>query len=365
MAGKTAIRGENLIRSETYAQSTQRIQAQAVNLGGATVNQEIMEMLGDYQRKNGVIWQLIKNKKYAKAPIIQEGLKVNFPTVGAVPRDTLDHSAAGVTNPAGSLDRDLTDPGQEIKAISGQVDIPHFAHSMNAQQGYKYEDTFAEDTDDLIHAATRYMERQLIVGDATANPDQFNGFTNLMTSDPNHVQTIDLTGASATQALIHQELNKICIRAMNEPNNKYGVTHIFCSGGGQNQMINEVNNSHVYENQVEIVPNQLVPAIMTPAGKIPIVSTPFLFDDNSDPTGDFLDFWLIDMELIEWQTVVPIGGKKSHNFQIFDYTKYVSSTPLVEKRMVLQYGALYAKNRGRGIYRLRVKTDPGTGIFYS
>ena len=362
MAGTTAI------RSESFRGHTKRLKAQAINLDGATVNQSIMDMIGDYQRKNGVMWQLIPNKKYAKSPTVQEGIKDKHPVVGAVDRSTLDHQEAGVTNPPGSLERDLADPGQDIKAISGEVEIPHFAHSMNAQQGYAYEDTFAENTDDLLHSATRYVDRQLIVGDSAQNPNEFNGLLNLMTGDPGHTAVLDLTDSNNT-TLIHQALNKLCIRALNEPNNINSISHIFCSGGGQNALITEAYNSHIYQNQKEIAPGHIVNAIVTPGapeGTTPIVSSPYIFDEAADDnSGDFLDFWLVDMSLIEWHTVVPFGGRKTHELQIFDFTKYVSGNPLVEKRMILQYGTLYAKNRGRGIYRLRVKAAPGSGIIYA
>ena len=355
---------ETLIKSETYAAHTQRLQASAINLDGATVNDDIINMIGDYQRKEGVIWPLI-TKKRAKHPTIKEGVKDKFPKVGAVNKFTLDHAAANVENPPGSLNRDLTDPGQDLKAISGQVDIPHFAHSMAQQQGYFYEDTFAEDTDDMILSGVRYLDRQLIVGDAAGNVDEFNGFLNLR--NPANTD-IELDTLIPGAELIHQALNRICIKAANEPNNRQRISHIFTSGGGQNELIREAHAAHIHQNQVEITPGHVVSAIVTPSGNknlTPVIGTPYILDDDSDVAFDLIDYWLIDMTQIEWHGLVPLGGQNNLDYQIFDFTKYVNGIPLTEKRMLLLYGCLFAKNQGRGIYRLRVKLPKGRAITYS
>jgi hypothetical protein len=98
-----------------------------------------------------------------------------------------------------------------------------------------------------------------------------------------------------------------------------------------------------------------VPGIRSDTGVIPIQSTPFV--DVIQPTGTDpgkVVFWLIDMDLLVWKGVYPYGGTATFNPQIFEVSQYLNTEPLVEKRLSVCYGTLYALNLGDGIWKVEV-----------
>lgn len=330
-----------------------RLRAEAQNMNGFMVRQDFMPIVGDYRRKETVLWQLIK-KTYANAATIKEAMTTARPQVEFTDRSNLSTS---VSNPVGALDKDLTDLGQDVKALAGRIDVDHFGRSLYEQQGKPYMEQVNQYSDELITQSLRKLEFALIDGNASAgNGYEFNGFTRQMASG----HTSQATKIGVTPDLIHDKLDEIVMRASTDVNKLRRITHIFCSGPGYRQLQKEMKELQQYHNVTQIRPGVEVPAIITAYGLIPIIISPFIRDTLGDPLNNIpnkVNYWLMDMSLIEWHGVVPFGGDRSLEPQIFDINNTINGEPLLEKRFCLQYGTLYCKNQGEGIYKLEVSVD--------
>lgn len=331
------------------------IQANATNIGGFAVRQDYMSVIGDYRYKNTELWRRIDNKVPAESPIVQELRRTNMPTVGFAPKGNLAANSANAPIPL-----NYTDVGQEVKAIAGRIQCEHFGMSMAQQQGRPYGNQMNRDTEDLILATLRFLERNLFLGDATADPLQFNGLIKQM-PPADHVFTADIT--SANPDAIHDKLDEVCMRSAMRPNSllEHRPTHIFCSGAGARLLTKEVKQLQLYHNVKEISPGVIVPTILTAYGYVEIVPTPYL-QDISGTSGDVISFYLVDLRNLEWHGVVPYGGKNSFEPQIFDLSYVVNGLPTLNERLIVMYGTPKAKNGGEGIYRLDV-TAPSGSIF--
>ena len=138
------------------------------------------------------------------------------------------------------------------------------------------------------------------------------------------------------------------------------ISHIFCSSSGLNALANEAREEHMHYNQSKILLGHTVSEINTYAGNLPVIMNVYIEDEISeDPNTAVLNFWLIDMDKVEWNGVIPSGGDPNDfNPQIFDIS-HVSglSAPMVQQRLGLIYGTLYLTNRGKGVYLLQVKVN--------
>lgn len=332
------------------------VQGQATNLGGFTVNQDFDPEIEYYLRKETIFWQLIRNRKPAQSAIIKKIREGALPTVGFVNRSNL---GGAPHNPLTATQNQLDDPGQEVKALAGTIEFPHFERSLYEQQNRPYGDTVADETKDLLVSMARFLEMSLFTGDATADPMSFNGIDRLMNTVSQHVFTVDKTVVGTS---ISRMVNEVVVRATTDRNILRKITHIICSGAGSLAIQEEIGQTVYYTNTNEVVPNVRVPGIMTANGQIPIVPTPYIDDipATGSVTTDTIRIYLIDIDSIEWHGVFPFGGRSTFEPQIFDVTQYISGTPLVEKRMALMYGTPYAKNRGEGIYRIDVSMEQGS-----
>lgn len=331
------------------------IQGAATNVGGFTINDNFVPEVEDILRKETVLWQLITSKKPAPAATVKKVRKTTRPLVDWANRSDL--SSAHTNDPA-ALVKDVSDPGQDVKAVAGTVRWDHFGRSIAGQQNYPYGNEVSEDTEELLINSARFLEMALFTGDSTVSGNlQFNGLTRQMPSG--HTYTADIT--SSTPDSIVAKLNEVCMRATTDRNIMRKITHIFCTGAGSLKIRDEVGQNILYQNIQEVTAGITVPAIVTANGNIPIVTTPYLNDTaGTNGAPDVIHYWLVDISSIEWYGVYPYGGTQSFDPQIFDITMYISGLPLVERRMALIYGTLYAKNRGQGIYRLDVSVPNGT-----
>jgi hypothetical protein len=331
------------------------IQANATNVGGFAVRQDYLPVIGDYRYKNTEFWRRIDNKVPAESPIVQELRRSNMPTVGFAPKGNLATAPANAPIPL-----DYTDVGQEVKAIAGYIECENFAMSMAQQQGRPYGNQLNRDTEDLILSTMRFLERSLFTGDIATDPLQFNGLIKQMPV-AGHTYTADIT--SANPDAIHDKLDEVCMRSAMRPNTllEHRPTHIFCSGAGARLLTKEVKQLQLYHNVKEISPGVIVPTILTSYGYVEIVPSPYL-QDNAGGGGDVISYYLVDMRNIEWHGVIPFGGKNSFEPQIFDLSYVVNGLPTLNKRLILIYGTLKAKNGGEGIYRLDV-TAPSGSVF--
>lgn len=336
------------------------IKAQATNIGGFTVNQDLQKMVVDYRRKNTYFWQMLE-KLPARNPKIQEIRRNTFPNVGFVDRNDLSTTPV---NDIASIPADLSDPGQDVKAIAGLLNVTHFGRSMEFAQGSIYGDSVAQDTDDLIVSVYRTLEKYLFTGDASAGGGtQFNGLAYLASPDAENSYALDYTVANPTK--IVQKLEEITTRVANHSFWNHRITHIFCSAGGYELIRKETENRNTLFNQVEFTPGVQVPAINSAMGNVPLLTTPYLFDvigTGSTPV-DTITYYLVDDSTLSWRGLAPFGGVDTFEPQIFDVSNIVNGVPLLEKRFVLLYGTPYARNRGKGIYKLVVTAPSGSGFY--
>lgn len=348
----------NPVGFQPYGETQQFVtQASATNLSGFTVNQDYDPEIETYIRRETVFWQLIKNKRPANSPIVKKIREGALPNVGYVDKaDLTPVKAPPLQNNPVALQNDLGDPGQEVKAVAGSVYFNHFGRSMAAQQNNPYDDTVAEDTDDLLTSMSRFLEMQLFKGDATAEPLSFNGLDKLM--DPANVITCDVTGSDPDNLV--DVINRAVTRATTDRTIMRRLTHIMSTGSGSLQFQREVGQAVFYQNTTEVVPGFKVPGIMTSNGQLPIVSTPYIDDLDGGAGNDTIRVYVLDINSLEWRGVPPFGGSDSLEPQIFDITQYFNGVPLVEHRMALIYGTMYAKDRGRGIFRIDCRVEPGT-----
>lgn len=350
-----------LFSAELADQLLINLKAGATNLGGFTVRQDFAPMTLDYRRKNTVVWQLLE-KIAARTPKIQEIRRNVFPNVGFTSRTDL--SATPVNN-ISSIPADLSDPGQDVKAIAGILDVTHFGRSVEAAQGYEYGDTTAQDTDDLISSVYRLLEMKLFTGNAATGGNlEFNGLVNLASGDAENSSTLDVS--VSTPPSIVQKLGEITTKIANHPLWNHRVTHIFTSGAGYELIRKETERRNTFMNATEVVPGVQVPAIQGVMGQIPIVTSPYIYDvlgTVSPSTLDEITYYLVDMTTMSWRGLAPYGGTNTFEPQIFDVSNIVNGVPLLEKRLVLLYGTPYAKNRGKGIHKLTVSAARGTGYY--
>jgi hypothetical protein len=323
----------------------------ALTLDGFTHQNPFIRVVGDYLRTSQhiVLWNMLR-KEPAEADQVSEILESQHPDSGF-----FDKLASNPNeNATDAQEQDLSDPGQTVKACGGLIQFGHYAQSLALQQGMPFGNQVATKTERLISSTCIAMEKALFIGDASTNPLSFNGFTKQMPVGNQRAASL-INGD-----VIWQKLSGLVRLARNNEFNLQIPTHIFTSGLGVNLVQNEVDQKLEFSNLSEAVPGVRVPRIQTDAGQLPLVSSPFL-QDYIDPntSEEFVDYWVVDLQQICWKGVFPKGGIQAYEPQIFDVM--TNSAPyLTEKRLCLAYGTLYAKNRGRGIWRLRVRVPNGT-----
>lgn len=333
------------------------VRASATNFGGGrTVNDMFLEEVGDIRRTETVLWQMI-SKRPANSPVIKQATRGTFPTVGAISGHDL--SGASVSTPTDTA-LDITDPGQAIKAGGGVIKNSHLQESLARQQGYPFGNQFAQDTADLLTSTYRWLDKTLITGDAGTNALEFNGLLQQMPGGNVFTASVATVGAGTE---ISNALNKAVIQ-MGDANEDIMVrpTHILTSATGAWLLQSEWQNQIVYQNVGEIRPGVSIPGIMN--GSVPIVQSSFIRDVDGGAGTDTVRYYLVDMRMLEWHGVMPMGGSTSPTegleVQLFDTTNYLNGELLVESRLALIYGTLFAKHQGAGIYRLDVTVPTGT-----
>lgn len=333
--------------------SFQPIQASMVALDGFVVRNDFGTTIQRYIRRETVLWQLLKKREATNDPVKmpREG---PLPTVGFVSKIDLNPPE----NPSDLPAADLTDAGQSIKAISGIIKVGHYARSLYRAQGRPLGDVVAEKTEKLLLNTVKLVERSLFTGNATTNPLSFNGIANQMQGG--RVFPVDTT-ASTNNSVI-TKLRSVVRLAVNDPDISRTITHIFASGLGMEQIEKELLAQTQYNHMVEIIPGVKVPAIMTQLGPIPIVPSPYIQDTDGGAGTDTLHYYLINIDEMSWQGVYPEGGEDTFNPQVFDVSAYTSDAApyLLEKRMGLIYGTLYAENAGESTYRVDATVPTGT-----
>lgn len=333
----------------------QDVQAAATAMDGFTVRNDFMTTVQRYIRRETVLWQLLR-KRPAEADVVKEPREGPLPTAGFISKQAI----APPENPTGFQHLDLSDPGQEVKSIGGLIQFSHYIRSLYDQQSKPWGDVIADRTEKLILSMARNLEFGLFTGDSAVNPLQFNGIEKQMPL-AGHRFTCNLTG-STPDSLV-QKLRRIVRLAINDDYHMRKITHIFTSGLGLEKIEEEVGNSLSYHNLIEIVPGVTVPAIVTQAGRIPIIPSPFIRDiAGVGGAPDTVKFYLFDINSMEWRGVIPQGGSQTYEPQLFDVTQFTgSSVPyLLEKRMGIIYGTLYIHDRAESVYMLDATVSAGS-----
>lgn len=335
------------------------IQASATNLNGFLINQDFEPEIEDIRRKTTTLWQRIGVKKPATAPIIKKIRKRGFRNIGFVPKSGLTDANVPQNAPGNNPQiNQLDDPGQEVKAVSGTLEFEHFARSMQRQQGQPWEDTVAAETADLITGCYRFLDRKLHDGDASLPGNlEFNGIRHQIPQS-GHIFTADITGTNPDSVV--GKIDAIVTRAAAHPDVLRRPSAIYCSSNGANIIRDEVGQQVFYHNLIEITPGFQVAGVMTSIGLLPLITSPYLTDDDGGAGNDTVRFYIVDESGLEWHGVYPDGGDRTYEPQIFDITTFVNGIYLVQKRMILVYGTPYLADRGGCVYRLDVTAPPGT-----
>ena len=331
------------------------VQAAAQALDGFVVRQDFLPTIRQYLRRKLIFWPLLR-KEQAEANIVQELREDAHPAAGFFDKGDINPAETDTDHPMA----DFTDPGQEIKAGGGLIKISHYARSLYAQQGRPYGDLVSKKTSDLITNTGKTIERALFAGNASTNPLSFNGLNAQMAEG--HAYTADKTGGH----LVYKKLRSLARIALSDVDIMREVTHVFTSHLGLELLEDEMDSRLHYMNLDSIRPGLQVPGIIiqgdSQGGPTPIITSPYLQDQDNGPSNDVIHYWLVDMNTLCWKGVYPEGGERTLEPQIFEVSSFTSAaTPyLVEKRMCLFYGTLWAANKGEGIWRLDVSVPSGT-----
>lgn len=336
----------------------QEFQAAATNIDGFTCRTDYMDMIGKYLRRNTIFWPLLRKEK-AEADVVREILEAQLPSTGFFSKTSMNPPE----NAPSAQSNDLSDVGQEVKAGGGLIKISHYGRSLATQQGQPWGNQLAQKTENLIVATSQTLERTLFAGNATSSPLQFNGIQRQMAAG--HAFTGDISAGDS----VVKKLRAIARLAVNDESIVRNITHIFTSGLGLQLIEDEVETKLEYHNMDNIRPGLKVPAIITQGSNqgepTPIVTSPYLRDTDAGGAGtDTVHFWLVDMNLLCWKGVVPYGvqdtsSQNVYNPQIFEIAS-AASPYLIDSRLCLFYGTLYAKNRGQGIYKLSMTVPANT-----
>ena len=340
------------------------LEASAINVGsGLVVRQDYNGIIGDYRRKDLYVWSLIP-KVPATAPLIVEQRRTLRPQVSFVPRGDFTSTPIGQLPPI-----DQADPGQALKCLAGVVETNNFELSMLRQQMrlfgdmYGQQDVLVLDTVEMLEAHMQIMEKTLIVGDATANPYEFNGIKNLIPPGSFHNYLLDETVPNPS-TVARRKLIELCQQATSSRTVVRKITHILCSPAGSALLQRETEQIHLYYNQVEIIPGITVSGLRAGNKVIPIIESIWCDDTLGAHTGEAFDsvvFYLCNFDQIMWHGLVPAEGMvDSYEPQVFD-VRYTleDGRYLVNRRMVMNYGTLHARNVGQSFFSLRVRIPLG------
>ncbi|MBW4514561.1 MAG: hypothetical protein KME11_04990 [Timaviella obliquedivisa GSE-PSE-MK23-08B] len=335
------------------------IRGAATNRGSFTYRSDFQPEITDYLNRDVSLWSRIK-KVAATDDVVKEIVRTGLPSTGFANKNALETSVLDQTG----VRNNLSDTGQEVKAIMGRKAWGHYERSLYEQQGRPYGDQVAIDTADMIASATKNLERALFVGNATTNPLEFNGIYNQIIAGRTPY-LIDITGAEPDN--VGSKLVEYVTRSTTNRTYDRKITAVYTSGCGWYQIQKQVEDRRLILQDMEFTPGVMVKALMTPYGLVPIVMSPFIDDEPGatvdDP--DILPFWLLDEDQLEWHGVVPFGGENTFEPQLFEVSTFVSNVPLTESRLLVAYGTLKAKTKGDCIWRVNLRCDRGTAWSYT
>ncbi len=319
-------------------------------LDGFMVRQDYQPIVKNLVRTEMFLWPQLA-KEQAEADQIQGMSEGQEPYSGFVDKIDLNPPE----NPSDIIPFVYNGVPQGVKAIGGVIKFGHYARSLYDQQGKPYGDIAARRTQKLLQNVLRNLERALFIGDATRNPLEFNGIEAQMSAQ-NRFHASVINGDSVVQ-----KLRAIVRLAVNDPYIMRKIDFIYCSGLALELIEEEVQQRLEYHNLDSIRPGLRVPGIITQAGVVPILPTPYI-QDILNPNGpDQVVFYLMDKDSLTWKGVYPQGGQRTFEPQIFEVASYTQNAApyLLEKRMALCYGTLFSENQGLGLYRLTVDIPKG------
>lgn len=334
----------------------QDVNAASIALDGFVVREDLMTLMRSYIRNKTILWPLLR-KEQAEGDTVQEFTEAHQPASTFFSKIALNP----IENPSNMPAMlDSARPPQEVKAGGGLIKFGHYARSLYNQQNKPFGDIVAKKTADLIASTAKTLERALVLGNATANPLEFNGLANQLL--PDHV----FRASKISGDMVYKKLRSLARVALNDSDITREITHILTTSLGVELLTDEMDAKLQYVNLNEVRPGLTVPGLIiqgdSQGGFTPIITSPYLKDQMGDGAPDIVTYWLLDMNSLCWKGVYPEGGQRTFDPQIFEVSQFTSdSTPyLLEKRMCLFYGTLYASNSAQGIWRLDVEVPAGT-----
>ena len=335
-----------------HAQSSfQQVMAAAESVGGFTVRQDYLPYIRNYLRRETIFWPLLR-KEPARTDLVQELREESHPQTAFFDKNQAQPPETPSSHPTSDASTN-PDPGQRIKAAGGVVEINHYGRSLLGMQGDTYGDQMAKKTNDLFASTSKTVEWALFAGDASANPLSFNGVGRQMAGE--HTKVADKREGH----VVYRKLRRLVRLAVTQFDIARSITHIFTSGLGLELIEEEMDAKLEYCNLDVVRPGLRVPGLNTQGDSqgaaTPIITSPYLQDRDMGEWAE-IDYWLVDMNTLCWKGVYPVGGQQTFEPQILEVSYYADGSEyLVQKRICLIYGTLYAENRGEGIWKLTVK----------
>ena len=330
------------------------------------------KIIGDYREKEpSPLWTMGLTKRYATHPVISQAVRNNVASTGPVSRDTLASVPTGILPTVDFPTGGLGD-GEEVKAIAGIIEGAEFGRAMQRQQNRLLGNPYGYNADDyeakheLLISYIRTMNRLLVSGDATANPLEFNGITNLV-PDTN----VEIWDAITATYPIQQKLRNFIVSKTRDRSTVIEIDCIMASSTGHSYVLNQIENNHIYynrDNQV-ITPGFQVTDIDVANKKVPLVSDKWI-DDEADVTlnseqVDILNYYLFFKKHTQWHGVLPSKQPFRNNsldFEplVIEINNMVDGSPMLNQMLILTFGTTFLENQGRSMYKLRVAVPRGT-----
>ncbi len=199
---------------------------------------------------------------------------------------------------------------RDIKAIAKDISFGIFDLSVASQQGNQFGDLYAKDVTDEKNACMRWWNKLFYEGDIDSDPLQFDGLRELL-------------GAGSTvaaNASIVDAINQGVVTLMNSSDKDVMPTAIYMNAQVQFMIGQELLtigekqpskiNIFVGDRPMEI------PALLTPAGQLPLIVDPFNKPVSGTPTT--YPTFILSEDKVSWQYVEILNapGADPKTFEI-------------------------------------------------
>lgn len=345
------------------------LEASARNFGGVILRDDFDKTIYDFRLKEISPMWLEMPKSLTGYDVVKTAQRNDYMQTGYADKSTgfLWPSAGPQVRPQA----DLSDPGQEVQAIVTILDIPYMEQVKLTNQehvlGKQYDPAEYDAQEEMITSFWRFMGQELFSGDHDANPLAFNGIVKHLrtgTGNEEHEIELDLTGAEPDS--IVAEIDSIISHAEDKLNMPRDLNMVITGAPGSIAIRRELEKS-LLRTSVEMTGGVKYNAILANNHKeVPIIPLRWMDDVRRTGQGQFdeLHFYLYDKSHWQWKGMNPLGGQwNNFNPQIFDIMSNVGASnqkPLLQQKIMIVLGTPIFLNRGRSLYRIKVKAPQGT-----